>query len=358
VSATCTLNDAAVTRARVHVPAWGVWWADVDTTTELALEKGAVATLVLADVTLTGVVVDGGVYEGRAAYRIMGGRGGWARTVRERGYVDDAGVKLSKVLGDLATEVGETLSGVSATTRLGPHYARRADVASRVLNWLAPSAWYVDFAGVTHMGARAATTYTGDAPRVRVGKADRVVELAPEVLAPFVPGVQVDGSLPATDIEFSVEGSKLAVRVYAGSRSTRRLDALKRLIGSLYPQLQYQGVYEFRVVTQSGERLDLQPVRVASGLPQLSNVPVRPGVAGFRSNVRLGELVLVVFVDCDPSRPVVIAHDAPDAVGWMPLLTEFGGPGALGVARLTDPVQAGPFAGVVTGASARFKSVL
>jgi hypothetical protein len=40
----------------------------------------------------------------------------------------------------------------------------------------------------------------------------------------------------------------------------------------------------------------------------------------------------------------------------MPLQLQLGGPLALGVARQTDPVQAGPFAGVVTGGSVRVRA--
>jgi hypothetical protein len=93
-------------------------------------------------------------------------------------------------------------------------------------------------------------------------------------------------------------------------------------------------------------------------MPELSRVPVRPGVSGCKNMVLPGELVMVSFADGDPSRPFVFAHDAPDAPGWMPLTIELGGPGALGVARMTDPVIAGPFAGTIVSASARVKAAI
>ncbi len=64
------------------------------------------------------------------------------------------------------------------------------------------------------------------------------------------------------------------------------------------------------------------------------------------------------FIDRDPSRPCVTHHAQPDDPGWMPLTLELGGPGALGIARLGDTVQAGPYSGVITGASARIKAAL
>jgi hypothetical protein len=42
----------------------------------------------------------------------------------------------------------------------------------------------------------------------------------------------------------------------------------------------------------------------------------------------------------------------------MPLTLELGGPGALGVARTTDAVVAGPFGGTIVGGSARVKASL
>ncbi len=350
-----TLGGVSVTALRMQVPAWGVWWADVHLAEDVAL-AGA-QTLVLADVTCACTIVSGGAAHGTASYRVVGGKGGWSRSLPKKPYLNDAGVKASLVLADAAREAGETLSGVP-TTRLGPHFARAEGLASAVLHLLAPRSWYVGLDGVTRFGARTAIAYTGDGARTRVDPAGAIVEIATEQIAQLVPGVTVDGSLPATDVEYILDAKRLTVRVYAGARTSRRLEAFARMLDALDPVRKYRGVYEFRVVTQAGERLNLQPVRAASGLPDLANVPVRPGVSGCRANVTPGELVMVAFADADPSRPFVFAHDSADAPGWMPLSLELGGPLALGVARLTDPVQAGPFAGVITGASARVKASL
>jgi hypothetical protein len=123
-------------------------------------------------------------------------------------------------------------------------------------------------------------------------------------------------------------------------------------VEGLFPDLRFRGHYEFRVVQQSGERFDLQPVRSASGMPDLSNVPTRPGTAGHKAVVTPGCLVLVVFADANPALPNVVSFDAPDAPGWVPISVQVGGTPALPAARLTDTVQAGPFGGVITGASA------
>ncbi len=261
------------------------------------------------------------------------------------------------MLSDVASASGETIADIPAT-RMGPHYARRATYATRVLNQLAPRNWYQTFDGVIHIGQRPITTYTGDGVRTQVDPGARVLEIATDTLAGLVPGVTVDGSQPATDIEFELTEGRLIARCHFGRTTNERLEAWAELVEGLFPELRYSGCFEFRVVLQHGERVDLQPARTGPGFGDLANVPIRPGTAGTRSDVALGELVLVQFVDRDPSRPAVTNHAAADDAGWMPMILELGGPGALGVVRLGDTVQAGPFAGIATGASLRVKAAI
>jgi hypothetical protein len=296
---------------------------------------------------MTGTIVSGGAANGRAAYRVVGGAGGWGKTIPAKPYNDDGGVRLRTVLGDAAAEVGETIADVP-NTFLGPHYARHAGPASALLNLLAPQNWYVDFAGVTRIGQRASTTYTGTAPRVRVDPLAQVIELAVDSVAGLVPGVQVDGMRPATDVHLHLDPKRLTARVYyAAAPLSRSLEAQRKLLELLDPRARYRGTFEFRVVTQSGERLNLQPVYAASKMPDLANVPVRlaPGV---KAQHFPGSLVMVAFAEGgDPSRPYVFAGDDPGAPGWMPISLDIGGPVALPIAYQGSTAQCGPFGGAV-----------
>jgi hypothetical protein len=261
------------------------------------------------------------------------------------------------VIGDAARESGETVEG-APPTRSGPVFTRAQAEASRVLNEIAPRAWRVDFDGVTRFGKRATTSYTGSAVLTGRDLARGVYTFAAEDVAGFLPGVTIEGSSPATDVEYELIGDKLTVRVWAGGLASRALNAIERIVLGLFPDIRYRGAFEYRVVTQSGERLNLQPVRSATGMPDLQGVAVRPGMAGLKCTALLGSLVVVQFLDADPSRPAVTSFDAPDAPGWMPIMLELGGPGALGVARIGDTVVAGPYAGVITSGSARVKAAL
>jgi hypothetical protein len=291
--------------------------------------------------------VSGGALHGRAAYRIVGGAGGHHKPIKAKSYLDDAGVKVETLARDLASDTGETFADVPAARR-GPHYARPEGLASVVLHELAPRAWYVDFAGVTHFGARPSVAYAGDGVRTRVDRASGVTEVATEVLAGLVPGVTIDGSQPATDVEYSLDEKRLTARVYAGTMMSRRIAALARVLDALDPARRYRGLYDFRVVDQVGERLDLQPTLTSFGFGDLQRVPVRTS-AGVKAKVALGSIVVVGFANSDPSRPQVIAHDAPDAPGWMPLELLLGEEPQLPIARQTDTIVAGPFAGTITG---------
>lgn len=324
-----TLGGEFASRARVQVPAYGLPFLDVELTE--AVELTGETTLSIGGLSQVCTVCSGGVAEGRARYRLVGGKGGWGSRLsgpRDQGnsYNDDGGVKLSRVLTDAANECGETL-GALPTTRLGPHFARPVMYAYELLNYLAPRAWYIDAAGVTQIGARPTGTYTGDATAVRIDQAGGVVELALDELdASLVPGVSItlaDGTTtpPATDVEYEVTPDRLTCRVYW---RPQRADRWAALFNACFPWLRWVGDWEYRVVTQEGERLNLQPARVATGMPDLARVPVRPGVAGFKSEVKLGELVLVSFADRDGSRPQVTNHDHADSPGWIPTMTEHG----------------------------------
>jgi hypothetical protein len=319
-----TLNGNRVTRVRVNLPAWGVWYADVSVDGEFTI-TGAV-TLQVADLTLTGTVVSGGPSKGRSYFRVVGGAGGWGKSIPAKSYTNDAGVKTWTVLNDAAVAVGETLDAltVPSSLRCGPGFARKGGAAKRLLEQLSPSSWYVGEDGVTRLGARPASTYSGTAARSAVDLARGTLTLASETIANLLPGVTVDG-LEAVDVEHEMSPAGLRTTIWGKQQSgtSRRLAAMREIFEQLDPNRLYRGVYEYRVVTQSGDRLNLQPVRVSTGMPDLRNVQVRPGVPGCRADVQLGSRVLVAFVDGDPGRPVVTSFEEWDGEGFDPSTLKF-----------------------------------
>jgi hypothetical protein len=347
-----TLNGHAATAALLAIPGVGLWYAGVDLTD--AIELSGAVTLAILDTAWRGFIVSGGVVDGRSRYRIVAGAGGWGRTLPARAYANDAGLKTSKLIADAAAEAGEPAPTNAPTETRGPHFNRDAAPASFVLNMLAPRAWYAQADGVVTFGTRPALA-ASVLPVIERNPAARSVTLAlADSAAGIAPGLACEFGT-AADVEIEAGPDGLRARLYAAPAS-RRADAFARLLRAHDPGARFRGVHEYRVVTQSGERLNLQPVRSRSLLPDLARVPVRAGVPGVKAIHAPGSQVLVAFLDGDPSRPAVVGFDAPDQPGWMPTQLELGGPVTLGVARLTDPVQAGAFAGVITNASVRIKA--
>lgn len=312
-----TLNGVAVTRARLQIPAWGVWYADVECAST-DVQTGA-ATLVLDDVTFVGTILSGGTVSARTQYRIAGGAGGWGRRIGPKAYANDIGVKASKVISDAARECGESV-GTLPTGTAGSTYVRAEGPASSVLAELAPEGWYVDEAGVTQIGARASSTYTGAAPRTSSDASRAWIELAPASLAGLLPGVVVDG-VTSVDVEHVLEGGALRTSIW-GAQAGRTTDPvaakLAQFIALQTASTRYFAPYRYRVVLRHSERYDLQCVRRSTGMPDLLSVRVCPGVAGARAHLKLGSIVTVQFLDGDPGQPVIAAGDDYDSGGFIP----------------------------------------
>lgn len=318
-----TLNGLRVTSARVTIPAKGCWFADVGVDGEHAIEGAA--TLKLADLTLSGAVLSGGPGFGRSSFRLVAGKGGWRRTIKRFAYANDAQVKVATVIGDAANACGETVAPIASTLRTGPAFVREEGPASAVLNLLAPDGWYVDEAGVTRLGARAAGVLPAKVTRTKpIDKATGSVVLASDSIATILPGVVVDG-MTAVDVmhEVTTEGG-LRSTVW-GSTIPTSLDSFLRILDAVDPWRKYRGVTEYRVGALESNRLSLQPVRSITGMPFLSRVPMWPGVAGAFATVAIGSRVLVGFIDSDPSRPYVAAFEDVDGEGFVPTLIKLGG---------------------------------
>lgn len=334
-----TLAGNTVTDSRLSIPAWGIAYHDVTIDGETAL-TGQVP-LIVADLTLQCTVLAGGTADGRSFYRLVAGFGGWAKLLPKKSYANDAGVKLSTVLLDAAASVGETFdtTTIDQTVRLGPAFVRPDGPACRLLEQLSPGNWYVGEDGKTRLGQRAVTTLQATAARVsQIDKAAGTLTLASESIGTILPGITVDG-LVAVDVEHEASTKGIRSKIWGKQNaSSRRLSAFRALFDQLDPNQKFRGVWEYRIVTQDGERLNLQPVRVSTGMPDLSRVYVRPGLPGCKALYTLGSRVLVGFVDSDPSRPVVLGFEDAEGAGFLPTTLKLAG-GGPAIGRVGDSIQ-------------------
>lgn len=202
------------TAVRLIVPASGPWIADVDF--DAAVELEGAATLRVGELELVGTVDPGktGSFGLRSKARLIAGGAGWRRSVDARHYHNDAGVKASTVLEGTASDVGETVAD-APTTRLGVDWVRQAGRASRVLERLAPG-WWVDYAGVTQVGARTVADVAGEVDLLDFDERHKVAVLAVDDLRILRVGSvlrsRLDRPLEVTALDVDVSADKLRVR--------------------------------------------------------------------------------------------------------------------------------------------------
>jgi hypothetical protein len=321
--AIATLNSITVTHASVQIPAWGAWYADVTLDRESDLTSQRV-TLVLGGLTLSGFALSGGSFQGRSRYRIVGGAGGLGREIARRSYANDAGVKRRTLLEDMARDAGETWDSTTlpaATDRVGNAWVRQAGPARATLEALASRFWHVGTDGQLRLGTRASTTFAAKHAVERADIALGIAHIAADDVSTLLPGASVAG-LVAADVEHTIDERGLRSTVYGRASTSRRLSAYAEIQRAVDPRRDYRGCYEYRVVSMSGRRANLQSVRVSTGMPDLARVTLRPGVAGIRCTPLLGSRVLVAFVDADPSRPVVVSFEGEDDNGFTGTLVE------------------------------------
>lgn len=344
----------------------GPWTAEVDFAEAPALAFGQRVTLTIGDTELIGTISELGHFALQKGARIVAGAGAWGNTLKERGYHNDAGVKAQLLAQDAAREIGETLGMFQPTVeRIGLDYARPNNVAaSKVLEYAAGGTpWWVDYAGVTHVGPRTTSELPASAYVVTQCNArERVAELAVDDLSQLVVGSVIqderfDGPQVVHDFElYTRDNSPLRASVWLGGLPNQesRLAGLLRSIITHAVAGELPGCYRYRVVTMNSDgRCDLQAVRKQAGLPDLRAVSQWPGVPGAYPTLTLGAEVLVQFIDADPGQPLITNYIGPGGAGFTPQQLIIGGDVGLPAARQGDSVQVlippAQFVGTVNG---------
>lgn len=323
-----TLEGEPLRAVRVHVPPVGPWWADCDLIEAPDLE-GAV-TLALGELDLSGTVDPryAGTHALERRVRVVAGAGGWGTVLEARAYHNDSGVRARTVADDAAAAAGETI----ATFALGEErtvadYVRQAGPASRVLEDIIDgTAWWVAYDGQTHVGSRGTVEIDPSSydvleydPRARVATIavddPRVI-----VVGAVLDGEQLDEAQTVRELVLELTEDALRVRAWVGGdgSSLGRLGTLVRRIVQRATDGRLHGLYRYRVVRLSVDRLELQAVRPAAGLPDVLPISMWPGVAGSHSEPAAGAHVLVQFIEGDRRLPIVTGFAGKDGTGWTP----------------------------------------
>jgi hypothetical protein len=348
------LNGHAVHSIRLHVGECGAWSAEcrLAEAPEIPTTPRA-ASLAVGDTDLIGTVIESHVFGLQLGARVVGGAGGWGSTIKRASYANDAGVKARLIAEDAAREARETIATFTpGADRVGVSYARRVATAASVLEYAAGGvAWWVDYNGDTHVGARPSSAVPEDAYiMIAYDPAERVAILAVNDFAAIAPGRVIHaealpgGSAVIRDVELeSVAGGPLRATVWCGAPTrpgVGRLGSLLRTVVSRLTGARLHGVYRYRVVAMRGDRrVDLQAVRAGTGLPDLPAVSQCPGVPGTAAELTDGVEVLVTFVDGDPAEPLITHYAGPGATGFAPVGLILGGESGEPAARQGDTVE-------------------
>jgi hypothetical protein len=107
---------------------------------------------------------------------------------------------------------------------------------------------------------------------------------------------------------------------------------LRQLIRAEFPRLTFLGIYEYAVqsVLSGGAAYAISPTDPSISLPGSNNVPLRLSCA--TATLAAGSLVLIMFVNGDPSRPFIVSGAPTPTNQTIDALTQLNlGPSAASV---------------------------
>jgi hypothetical protein len=316
----------------VRVPGIGPWYADVDLDDEVSGE----VEIAIGSVSLTGTVMPSrsGVHRLKRPARIVAGAG---TLLPAKAYHNDAGIRARTVVEDAVREAGETLGDFLVTTeRVGIDYVRRSGPASMAIeDVIGGTPWWVGYDGRTHVGARAETpAVAGSYQVLDYDPRTRIVTLEADDLSQLAIGSVLSDGLdePQTvrELELETTGDAFRIKAWCGTEETThgRLERAIRAIVTRCVDGLIVGPRRYRVVRMSGDRVELQAVRRAAGLPDILPISMWAGVAGVHAELAASAEVLVEFIDGLPTAPIITHFAGKDGTGWTPTSVTLSASGA------------------------------
>jgi hypothetical protein len=344
-----TVNGQRVIALRLTVPNIGPWVADLDLESDATLE-GRVTITVDDGMKLIGTVVPAraGEYGLETRMQVVAGAGGWSKAVSPKDYHADNGVKARLVAEDAARAVGETLGTlIPSSERVGIDYVREKGSAARALDDArGGAAWWVDYDGVTHVGPRPELSLIdSDYETLAFDAREQIATLAVHDPATLRIGSVLtkglDGPHVVRYFELTVTKSEQRIRAWCGGPAAGygNVAGILRSIIQHVARERLDSVYRYRVIRMASERVELQAVSKAAGLPDLLPISMWPGVAGAHALLTPGAEVLVGFIEGSRAQPYVAGFAGADKPGFVPVQLVLGGTSGSPAARQGDIVE-------------------
>lgn len=98
---------------------------------------------------------------------------------------------------------------------------------------------------------------------------------------------------------------------------TKALRAFRALVKLFTAKFRYHAPVRYRVVQKVADRYQVQAVRKGKW-PDITYVDVMPGAAGYDASLALGSIVVVQFLEGDPTLPVITHFAGPGQEGFIP----------------------------------------
>lgn len=320
-----TINGQRCLSVRVFVPYVGPWFADVaidgaaGLTGRVTIAYGALSLVGTVDATHDGSKSD------QQITRVIGGAGGWSRSLVAKAYANDSGVKALLVAQDAAREAGETLGTVAPTVPLvGVAYVRQSGSAARALeDAVGATPWWVDYDGVTQVSTRTTSpATTGTYEVIDFDPRTRMVEIAADDMTQVVIGSVLTDRLDAPQtvrgLEMRIDDETARMFAWCGT-GRERVGELMRAIVRRSTDDRLFGKYRYRVVSMQSDRTSLQAVNRALGLPDIQPVSMWPGLAGAHAVLTPGAEVFVEFEEGSRAKPILTGWVGKGGPGHVPV---------------------------------------
>jgi hypothetical protein len=353
------VGNALLQTLQVTIPNTGPWSGELEFIE--APDVSGKIQIQLGTESITGTILpaEDGTFGLKRQSRVVAGAGAWGKVLAPKHYHNDAGVKAQLVAADAARECGETLGDfVPAAERLAADYVRAeapASIALQVATGGNP--WWVDYAGITHVGPRPSSATDASAYEVLAfNPHTRRGTLAVDTLSAVGIGSIITARLdqPQTirELILTVDGEGMRGRFWSGADADPRFSELAQvLVDIIDSQLarRLYGRYQYRVVQMRGDgRVDVQAVRKLAGLPDAQTIRMFPGAPGVYPELAPGGIVLLEFLEGDATQPVISGFIGRDGSGWIPELITIGGATGPRAARVGDEVKSGGIGTIVT----------
>jgi len=283
---------------------------------------------------------------------IVGGYGGWSKTVEARQYHLEGGVPAQRVAEDLCLFNGERLGTfVPSSAFLGKDFVRNSTLASTILQTISGSApWWVQDDGKTNVGDRPSPPVLTDYTVLGYDGANQTIELQLINHADVWIGQTIKGNLatPKTIQSYKLVVDQDGVRAECNVQAGTDLQAIVNQLIDQRIQAAASLPRKYRVLRMlASGRVELQAVKPSLGYPDLTEISELPGIPGVHATLKQGAEVIIGFVDGDRAQPFICNYGDSLTPKWIPEELNLCD-GTDGVARQHDSVEVGGPGTIVT----------